>query len=76
MHGNVVFFCDAADFGNRLNGPDFVVGMHDGDQNGRGTKGLFHIGGIYQAVFTDRQIRGFEPVCFEISADFEHRRMF
>ena len=33
---DTVFFCNCPDFLNGFNGPDFIVGKHDGNQDGIG----------------------------------------
>ncbi len=40
MEINFVFVGDAADFFERLDGAEFVVGVHHGDENGFGADGV------------------------------------
>src|SRR5690349_2045670 len=53
---DVVLRGDAADFLERLNGAEFVVGVHDGDEAGLRAKGVAERFGIDEAVSADGEI--------------------
>src|SRR5260221_9668032 len=62
MEENVVLHGDFADLLQRLNRPQFVVGVHDGDQRGLWTDGLADSFGIDEAVRIDCQVSDFDGV--------------
>ena len=72
MKEDALFFGDLADFRDGLNHADFVVGVHDGDQDGLGRDGAAQIVEIDAAVFLHRQIGDFVAVFFEALTGIEH----
>ncbi len=56
---------DLGDFLNGFDGADFVVGGHDGNQDGFVGNGRFHIGWIDQAVRVHGHIGDFKPLLFQ-----------
>lgn len=61
--------------GARLTAPGFVVGMHNGYQNGFRTDGVLHIRNPDNAGFVHRQVCYAIPVGFQNPADFQHGRV-
>ena len=55
-----VLLGDLGDIGDGFDGADFVVGQHDADENGLRGDGLFHRGGVHQAVLV--HVQGSDPV--------------
>ena len=51
---------------------NFVVGVHDGDQDGGRPDGLAHILGIDAAVLLHRQVGDFKAVLFQALAGVQH----
>jgi hypothetical protein len=45
---------DLSDLGERVDGADFVVGEHDGDENRLVGDRLFHVVGVHASVGADR----------------------
>ncbi len=72
MEENALFLGDFADFFDGLNDADFVVGVHDGDQNRFRRDGLAQIVEIDAAVFLHRQIGDLVAVFLEALAGIEH----
>jgi hypothetical protein len=56
VEGDAGFARNAANFFNRLNGTEFVVDVHDGDQPGVGTDGVADRVGIDDAAVVDRHL--------------------
>src|SRR6478672_3016872 len=50
---DIVLRCDLADLFERLDGAQFVVGVHDGDECGLRSNGIANGFWIYQAVLVD-----------------------
>ena len=73
---NAALAADLADLRHRLNHADFVVGVHDGDQNRFVRNGLAQHVQIDQAVAFERQIRNPVAVLLKLLAGVEHRFMF
>ena len=59
------------DFLYRLNGPHFVVCVHDGDEDSSGCYSSFNIRSLHQTRFINRQIRDIKPVLLQKSAHFK-----
>ena len=55
VEGDAVLACDVGDLGDRLDGADLVVGVHDGDEDGAGLDRAGDVVGVDQAVAVDRQ---------------------
>ena len=62
---NFVFLGDAADFFERLNCAQLVVGLHDGDENGFGANSLADGPGIDLAFLIDWQVSDVCPLLFQ-----------
>src|SRR5215469_15499826 len=65
-----------ADLGPGLQHTDFVVGGHDGDQNGLVGHGVLQLVEIYEAVFLHRQVGDAVSVFLQALAGIEHRLVF
>ena len=63
---------ELADFGDGLNHPNFVVGVHDGDEDRFGREGELQIIELDAPVARDRQVSDFAAGLFEMLADVEH----
>ena len=61
---NFVFFGDAADFFERLDGPQLVVGVHHGEKDGFGADRSSDSFGIDAAFAIDAQIGDADPLFF------------
>src|SRR6266851_2070894 len=74
VHGeeDAVLLGKFADFRDRVNYANFVVGVHDGDQNRCGLNGRLQLLNVYAPVALDRQIGDFEAVLFEVLAGVQH----
>ena len=57
----VVRLDDARDLGDRLDGADLVVGVHDGDQGRVGAQGAREVVGVDEALAVDREVGGAKP---------------
>src|ERR1700683_4035065 len=68
---NAFFFCDLANLRDGLDYADFVVGVHDGNQDGLGRDGFAQFVQVYAAVFLHREIGDFVTVFFEAFAGVE-----
>ncbi len=60
MEEDVILRGDFADFFQRLNDAELIVGVHDGDQGGLRTNGIADGFGIDEAVFVDGEISHFD----------------
>ncbi len=67
---------DPADLANRLQHPDFVVGVHDADQHCLVGDGGAQLIQIHQAVLLHRQIRHARAMFFQTLAGIENRLVF
>ena len=81
LHGvgveiNVCFLREAADFFERLDGAELVVGVHDGDENGFGPDGSAQILHIYLSFAIGRQIGDGHALFFEGLAGIEDGFVF
>ena len=63
---------DLADLGHRLDHADFVVGVHDADQDGLVGDGVAQLIEIDQAVLLQRQIGDAAAMLFELLAGIEN----
>ena len=77
LHGvgveeNALFLGDLADLLDRLDHADFVVGVHDGDQNRLGGDGAAQIVEIDAAVLRHGQVGDFVAVLLQALAGVEH----
>ena len=70
---DAVLFGDFADFLNGIDDANFVIGVHDGNQNCFWRNGFAHVFGIDATVFFDRQIGDFKALFFEALAGIENR---
>src|SRR5580704_3685837 len=68
---NAMFLGDFADFGDGINDADFVVGVHDGDEDGGRADGGFQLIQVDAPILLHRQIGDFEAVFFEALAGVE-----
>lgn len=75
MHQDPVPLGDVGDLSDGLDRTDLIVGVHDGDEDGRRRKSLFNVGGVHEAGFIYRHDGKAESLGFEIPADFDHGRM-
>ena len=73
---DVGFGSDAADFGERLDSAEFVVGVHHGDENGFGAKGAAEFVEVDQAFAIDRKVGDGDALLFEGLAGVEDRFVF
>ena len=64
-----------ADFLNGLDGADFIVGGHDGDQDGLVRNGLLHILYPHAAKLVHRQVSHLKALLFQPGAGMQHRVM-
>ncbi len=69
---HAVLFADGADFRDGLDGADFVVGVHDGDQGGLIRNGGFQLIRMDDPVFVHVQIGDFKPFLFQRLAGVQH----
>ncbi len=67
---------DAADVSERLNGAEFVVGVHDGDEHGFRADGVAQVVEINEAVAVDREIRDGDTLFFESLTGVENGFVF
>ena len=63
-------------FSNGLDCSDFVVGMHDRDENGVGAYCLFDFRSADQTLRVNRQTGDPEAILFQEITDFQYSRMF
>ena len=73
---HAVFFAHGTDFGDRLNGADFIIGVHNADQRGILPNGVFHLLGCDQPFIIYRQISDFKPFFFQCGTGVQNRVMF
>src|SRR5260370_14934719 len=73
---DVGFLGDAADFFERLDGAELVVGVHDGDQNGFRPDGAAQILEINLSFAISRQIGDASACFFECLAGVENSFVF
>src|ERR1700675_3542366 len=73
---NAVFLGDLADLCDRVDYANFVVGVHDGDENGFGRNRFAHVFRINAAVFVHRQISYFVAVFLKALAGVQHGLVF
>jgi hypothetical protein len=67
-----VFLGELPDFRYRIHRANFVVGVHDRDQDRRRPDRLTHILRIHTAILANRQVRDFETVLLQILAGIQH----
>src|SRR5881396_295910 len=74
VHGeeDAMLLGNLADFSDGVNYANFIVGVHDGDQNRRGLNRGLQIVQAHAAVALDRQIRNFKTVLFQVLAGIKH----
>src|SRR5580658_9429707 len=74
VHGeeNAVFLGDFADFGDRIDHTNLVVGVHDGDQDGGRPDGGFQLIQVDAPIFLHRQVGDFKALFFEALARVQH----
>ena len=74
VHGeeDPVFLSDSADFRDRVDHPNFVVGVHDGDQNCGGLNRCLQILNAYAPIPLDRQIGHFETMLLQVLTGVQH----
>src|SRR4051812_30387764 len=65
-----LFAYELADFGYRLNGPDFVVGQHDADQNRLGSQRSSHVVDADDAITVNGQARHLPVLLFQLINHF------
>jgi len=73
---DVGFGGDTADFGERLNGAEFVVGVHHGDENGFGAKGAAEIVEVDETFAIDGKIGDGDALFFESLTGVENGFVF
>ena len=81
LHGvgvevDVGFGGDAADIGERLDGAEFVVGVHHGDENGFGAEGAAEFVEVDEAFVIDRKVGDGHAFFFEGLAGIEDSFVF
>ena len=76
MEVDVGVLGDAADFFERLDGAELVVGVHDGDERGFVTNGTAQIFEVDQAILVDVKISYVYALLFESLAGVEDGFMF
>ena len=76
MEVNVDFGGDAADLLEGLDGPEFVVRMHDRDEDRVVPNGLAKLVEIDQAITRDRNVRDGDALFFESLAGVKHGFVF
>ena len=67
-----MFLGDFANFRNRVDHANFVIGVHDGDQNCGRANGCFQLIQIDAAILLHRQIGDFKTVFFQALAGVQH----
>src|SRR5208283_4413058 len=73
---DALLFRDFADFANRMDGADLVVGVHDRDEHGFVVDGLANLVGIDHPVLVDLEIGdGRLAITLQRAATVEHRLM-
>ena len=74
IHGenDAVLLRELRDFRDRIDHADFIIRVHDRDQDRRGLDGLPHILRINTPIPLDRQIRHLKPVLLEVLASVQH----
>src|SRR6266849_2922894 len=70
---DTVLLGQLADFRHRVDDANFVVGVHDGNQDGLGRNGLAHIFWIDPAVALHREISHLKTVLFQAFTRVQHR---
>src|ERR1700722_9916064 len=70
---NAVFLGNFADFGDRVDHANFIVGVHDGDQDGSRADGGFQFIQVDSTVLLDRQIGNFKAFFFQALAGVQDR---
>jgi hypothetical protein len=73
MEDDAALLAERADFRHGLNRADFVVGHHDGDEDGIGTHRRGDATDLNQPVGVHRNIRDLEAFAFEPGRRIEHR---
>ena len=73
---NFVFFRDAANFGERLDDAELVVGVHHGDKRGFGAKRGAETGGINEAFATHGELSNSGSLLFNGLTGVQNRFMF
>ena len=75
VHQRAVPVGDGRDFGNRLDGADLVVGVHDGHQDSIGCDDPLDVSGAHHPVLVHRQVGDAVALAFEPPAGLQHRRV-
>ena len=70
------FFADGADFGNRQNGADLVVGIHGGHQAGIRPDGVLYLLGGDVVTLTHIQQLNLKAFLFQLFQSVQHGMMF
>ena len=76
MEVHAGFFRDGADFLDRLNRSNLIVGVHDRNQNRVGPDGAPHVAGIDNAVARNRQPRNLPTLLLEILTRVKNGMVF
>src|SRR5579863_1526994 len=69
---DAVLLGDFADFLDRVNDANFVVGIHDGDQNCFRRDGFANVFWVHAAIFTHRKVGNFKAFFFQTLAGIEN----
>src|SRR5579863_7665869 len=69
---DAMFLGDFADFLDRVDDANFVVGIHDGDQNCFWRDGFANVFWVHAAIFTHRQVGNFKAFFFQPLAGIEN----
>ena len=78
IHGekDAALFCDFTDFRDRIDYANFVIGVHDGDQNRFRRNRFAHVLRIDTAIALNREIGHFKSIFFKALAGIENRLVF
>lgn len=71
-----MLLADRTDFWNRLNGADFVIGVHNAHQRCVLPDGVFHLIGGNKALVAHRQVSDLKSFLFQRGTGMQHRMMF
>ena len=78
IHGkeNPAFLGNLADLRNGVDDPDFVVGIHDGDEDGGRLDGRLDILETDAAIARDREIAHLKTMLFQVLAGIQYGLVF
>ena len=76
MEEDPAFLCYLCNLFNRLDGPHFIVGVHDGNKNGPGSDGFLNFIRINPSIAIHADTRHCRPEFFKKTARIEDGGMF